>query len=37
MYYEVHTDNIAAPGHAPEIAQLLHRFALHRSAGEAVV
>lgn len=37
MYYEVHTDNIAARGHAPEIAQILHRFALHRSAGEAVV
>lgn len=37
MYYEVHTDNIAARGHAPEIAQILRRFALHRTDGEAVV
>ena len=36
MYYEVHTENIAARGHAPEIAQILRRFALHRSDGEAV-
>lgn len=30
MYYEVHTENIAARGHAPEIARILSRFALHR-------
>ncbi|SDF93081.1 MULTISPECIES: GGDEF domain-containing protein [Bosea] len=37
MYYEVHTENIAARGHAPEIAQILRRFALHRRDGSAVV
>ncbi len=36
MYYEVHSENIAARAHAPEIAQILRRFALHRSDGEAV-
>ena len=36
MYYEVHTENIAARGHAPEIAQILRSFALHRRDGEAV-
>uniref|UniRef100_A0A9E7ZYF8 diguanylate cyclase n=1 Tax=Bosea sp. NBC_00436 TaxID=2969620 RepID=A0A9E7ZYF8_9HYPH len=36
MYYEVHSENIAARAHAPEIARVLHRFALHRSEGEAV-
>jgi diguanylate cyclase (GGDEF)-like protein len=30
MYYEVHTENIAARGHAPEIARILRLFALHR-------
>ncbi|MBN9451089.1 MAG: GGDEF domain-containing protein [Bosea sp.] len=34
MYYEVHTENIASRGHAPEIAQILRRFALHRRDGE---
>ncbi|WP_306224778.1 GGDEF domain-containing protein [Bosea beijingensis] len=36
MYYEVHTENIAARGHAPEIARILDRFALHRRGGEPV-
>lgn len=36
MYYEVHSENIAARAHAPEIAQILRRFALHRSEGQAV-
>ncbi len=36
MYYEVHTENIAARGHAPEIARILSRFALHRQDGEPV-
>lgn len=36
MYYEVHTENIAARGHAPEIARILNRFALHRQDGEPV-
>jgi len=34
MYYEVHTENIAARGHAPEIARILRLFALHRRDGE---
>ncbi|MCU4180699.1 sensor domain-containing diguanylate cyclase [Bosea sp. BH3] len=29
MYYEVHSENIAARGHAPQVAELLTRFALH--------
>ncbi len=32
MYYEVHSENIAARGHAPLVAELLARFARH--AGE---
>lgn len=36
MYYEVHTENIAARGHAPEIAPILRRFALHRRDGQPV-
>jgi len=30
MYYEVHSDNIAARAHAPLVAELLARFALHK-------
>lgn len=33
MYHEVHTENIAARAHAPEIAELLNRFALHGRSG----
>ena len=29
MYYEVHSENIAARSHAPQIAKILRRFALH--------
>jgi len=29
MYQEVHTENITARAHAPEVAELLRRFALH--------
>lgn len=36
MYYEVHTENIEARGHAPEIARILRLFALHRRDGETV-
>ncbi|WP_293807445.1 GGDEF domain-containing protein [uncultured Bosea sp.] len=36
MYYEVHSENIAARAHAPEIAQILRRFVLHRNENEAV-
>ena len=36
MYYEVHSENIAARSHAPEIGELLDRFALHRRGGSSV-
>jgi diguanylate cyclase (GGDEF)-like protein len=36
MYYEVHSENIAARAHAPEIAKILRRFVLHRNDSEAV-
>jgi diguanylate cyclase (GGDEF)-like protein len=36
MYQEVHTDNIAARAHAPEVAELLRRFT-SSTAGEAGV
>ncbi|MGO4264090.1 hypothetical protein, partial [Lysobacter sp. TAB13] len=29
MYQEVHTENIVERAHAPEVAELLQRFALH--------
>lgn len=32
MYYEVHSENIAARGHAPLVAELLARFAQHAGA-----
>ncbi|MBD3845866.1 GGDEF domain-containing protein [Bosea sp. SSUT16] len=36
MYHEVHTENIAARAHAPEIAKLLDRFAFHGRNGRPV-
>lgn len=36
MYYEVHSENIAARGHAPLIAELLARFARHAGADGVV-
>ncbi|CAH1675583.1 GGDEF domain-containing protein [Hyphomicrobiales bacterium] len=36
MYYEVHSENIAARSHAPQIAKILHRFALHGRDGAPV-
>lgn len=36
MYYEVHSENIAARSHAPQIAKILRRFALHEREGAPV-
>lgn len=37
MYYEVHSENIAARSHAPKIAKILRRFATHGRGGGPVV
>lgn len=36
MYHEVHSENIALRGHAPQIAELLERFARHAAADGTV-